>query len=53
MKEYKGYTIEKITRKDWMVKDASGEIIKTWDDRATFLTLKGAKEMIDWKEANK
>lgn len=47
MKDYKGYTIQKITKKDWMVKDASGEILRTYDDRPTFRTLKGAKERIN------
>ena len=53
MKEYKGYTIERITRKDWMVKDAAGEILRTEDDRPTTLTLKAAKELIDRKEQSR
>ena len=47
MKEYKGYTIEQITRRDWMVKDGNGETVRTEDDRPTTRTLKEAKEMID------
>ena len=50
MTKYKGYTIEKITRKDWMIKNGNGETIWTEDDRPTTRTLKGAKELIDRKE---
>ena len=38
--KYKGYTIEKITRLDWMIKDANGELVRTKDDRPTTRTLK-------------
>lgn len=53
MKEYKGYTIERITRKDWMIKDQNGEIIRTWNDRITTKTLKEAKDYIDQISATK
>lgn len=53
MKEYKGYTIERITRKDWMIKDQNGEIIRTWNDRITTKTLKEAKDYIDEISATK
>lgn len=47
MKEYKGYTIEKITRNDWMIKDQNGDLVRTSDDRPTTRTLKEAKALID------
>lgn len=47
MKEYKGYTIEKITRNDWMIKDQNGNLVRTPDDRPTMRTLKEAKALID------
>lgn len=47
MKEYKGYTIEKITRNDWMIKDSEGEHVRTKEDRATTRTLREAKDLID------
>ena len=53
MREYKGYTIEKITNRDWMVKDAAGEILRTEDDRPTTLTLKAAKDLIDRTEQSR
>lgn len=50
MREYKGYTIERITRKDWIIRDQTGEMIGTWDDKPSTPTLKAAKEFIDYKE---
>lgn len=47
MREYKGFTIEKITRVDWMVKDSSGELVRTEEGRPTTRTLREAKAMID------
>lgn len=50
MATYKGYTIERITRRDWIIRDETGEMIGTWDDRPSTATLKAAKEFIDYKE---
>lgn len=50
MKEYKGYTIERITRRDWIIRDHTGEMIGAWDDRPSTETLKSAKEFIDYLE---
>ena len=47
MREYKGYTIEQITRLDWMVKDSNGEVVRTEDDRPTTRTLREAKALVD------
>ena len=47
MKEYKGYTIERITRCDWMITDQNGELVRTPEDRPTTKTLREAKELID------
>lgn len=44
---YKGYEIKKITRKDWMITDCNGELVRTEDDRPTTRTLREAKELID------
>ena len=52
MREYKGYTIEKITARDWMVKDADGKVIYTTEDRIP-RTLKEAKAAIDAHEESK
>ena len=53
MREYKGYKIEQITKKDWMIKDANGETVRTADDRPTAKTLKEAKDTIDRITENK
>lgn len=50
MKEYKGYTIERITRCDWMITDQNGELVRTLEDRPTTKTLREAKELIDIAE---
>ena len=47
MKEYKGYTIERITRLDWMVRNNNGEVIMTEEGRATTRTLREAKALVD------
>lgn len=46
MREYKGYTIEKITRLDWVVKDNEGKM-KTTEEGRVPRTLKEAKALID------
>ena len=47
MTSYKGYTIEKITRNDWMTRNSKGELVFTENGRPTTKTLKEAKAMID------
>lgn len=44
MREYKGYKIQKVTARDWLVRDADGNVVKS--DRLP-RTLKEAKEFID------
>lgn len=45
-REYKGYTIEQITRLDWTVRDKNNKLIKTAEGRIP-RTLKEAKALID------
>lgn len=45
--EYKGYTIEKLTKVDWIVKDSNGEWVMTEEGRPSTRTLKEAKALID------
>lgn len=47
MREYKGCTIEQITKKDWMVKDSNGELVRTEEGRPTTKTLREAKALVD------
>lgn len=46
MREYKGYTIEKVTRLDWVVRDSEGNMKCTEENRVP-RTLKEAKNLID------
>ena len=45
-REYKGYTIEQVTRLDWVVRDSEGKMQKTEEGRIP-RTLKEAKALID------
>lgn len=51
MKLYKGYRIEKLTRVDYIVRDAKGNKIhredETWYSNWSFRTQKEAKRFID------
>lgn len=46
IREYRGYTIEKITAKDWGVKDRTGRFVYTSENRIP-RTLKEAKATVD------
>lgn len=49
-REYKGYTIERLTKLDWIIKDNNGEWVMTDDGRPSTRTLKDAKKLIDRRE---
>ena len=49
MKKYKGYTIEKITRKDWIIKK-NGNWDAELNGEKISASLKEAKTRIDSKE---
>lgn len=46
-KEYKGYTIGKLTKNDYIVYDKAGEWLTLPEDKVSFRLQKEAKEFID------
>ena len=49
MREYKNYTIEKLTKSNWIVKDHAGRMILAANGRPP-KTLKDAKAIIDYRQ---
>lgn len=47
MKNYRGYTIKRITRLDWIIKDANNQTVPAADGRPSCKTLKEAKATVD------
>ena len=45
-RQYRGYTIEKVTARDWCVTDKNGRNVYTKENRIP-LTLKEAKATVD------